>query len=163
MNERFETLTGYVDSDRISTTGYIFKLFEKCAVCWNTKKQRSVADSLTAAEYMALYEAVKEALWFKFLMNTLNMNVMNGLLSVNNKEGVLMYEDNNGCIAIASNPGSQKLAKHIDIKYHYSREQVCKGNIRLSHIESKEQTADMLTKSVGRLKLLKFGARMGLE
>ena len=69
LENNLEILTGYIDSDwpgdkitRISTTGYLFKLYDKCTICWNTKKQRSVADSSTAAEYMALYEAAKEAL-----------------------------------------------------------------------------------------------------
>lgn len=62
-------LIGYVDSDwgsneidRKSTTGYIFKLFDNCTISWNTKRQNSVAASSTEAEYMALYEAVKEVL-----------------------------------------------------------------------------------------------------
>ena len=145
-DNNLEILTGYVDSDwagdkitRISTTDYLFKLYDKCTIGWNTKKQRSVADSSTAAEYMALYEATKEALWLKSLAKTVNINVNN----------VLIYEDNTGCIAIANNPSSYKLAKHIDIKYHYSREQIEKGNIRLKHVVTEKQIADMLTKKVG--------------
>ncbi|CAH0564599.1 unnamed protein product [Brassicogethes aeneus] len=68
-----EFLVGFVDSDwggsentdRKSTTGYLFQLFENCTICWNTKRQNSVAVSSTEAEYMALFEAVKEALWLK--------------------------------------------------------------------------------------------------
>ena len=70
-SENCETLISYVDSDwagdktdRVSTTGYIFKLFENCPISWCTRKQKSVADSSTAAEYMALYEAAKEAKYF---------------------------------------------------------------------------------------------------
>ena len=151
-----EILTGYVDSDwardeitRISTTGYLFKLYDKCTIFWNTKKQRSVADSSTAAEYMALYEA----LWLKSLAKTVNINVNN----------VLIYEDNNGCIAIANNPSSYKLAKHIYIKYHYSREQIEKGNIRLKHVITEKQIADMLTKPLGPVKFLRLRTEMGLE
>ena len=57
LENNLEILTGDVDSDwagdkitRISTTGYLFKLYDKCTICWNTKKQRSVADSSIAAE-----------------------------------------------------------------------------------------------------------------
>jgi len=52
---------GYVDSDwagnetdRRSTTGYIFKMFENCSICWSTMKQKSVAASSTEAEYVTL-------------------------------------------------------------------------------------------------------------
>ena len=137
-----EILTGYVDSDwpgdkitRISTTDYLFKLYDKCTISLNIEKQRSVADSSTAAEYMALYEATKEALWLKSLAKTVNINVNN----------VLIYEDNNGCIAMANNPSSYKLAKHTGIKYLYSREQIEKGNVRLKHVITEKQIAHMLT------------------
>ena len=91
-------LSGYVDSDwggdertdRKSTTGFVFKLFERCTISWNTKRQASVAASSTEAEYMALFEAVKEGLWLR--------------------------------LSIANNPTSHKRSKHIDIKYHFSRE-----------------------------------------
>ena len=155
-----EILTGYVDADwvgdkitRISTTSYLFKLYDKCTICWNTKKQRSVADSSTAVEYMALYDATKEALWLKSLAKTVNINVNN----------VLFYEDNNRCIAIANNPSSYKLAKHIDIKYHYSREQIEKGNIRLKHVITEKQIADILIKPLGPVKFLRLRTEMGLE
>ena len=61
-------LSGYVDSnwgddeetDRKSTTGFLFKLFERCTISWNTKRQASVAASSTKTEYMALFEVVKK-------------------------------------------------------------------------------------------------------
>lgn len=69
MSRNFEIFTDYVDSDwagdeitKISTTGFSFKLFVECTICENTKKQRSVAGLFIATEYMALYEAEKEAL-----------------------------------------------------------------------------------------------------
>lgn len=72
-NNFVHILSGYVDSDwggsnvndRKSTSGYLFKLFNSCTITWNTKSQLSVAASSTEADYMALFEAVKEALWLK--------------------------------------------------------------------------------------------------
>jgi len=71
---------GYVDSDwagnetdRRSTTGYIFKMFENCSICWSTIKQKSVAASSTEAEYMALFEEVREAIWLKSLTNEMKL------------------------------------------------------------------------------------------
>ena len=110
-----------------------------------SKRQKSVADSSTAAEYMALYEAVKEGIWIKSLAKTINLNI---------KDGVLIYDDNNGCIAIANNPCNHRLIKAIDIKYHYSRDEVENGNVRLKYIESENQIADVLTKSLGPIKFL---------
>ena len=119
-----------------------------------SKRQKSVADSSTAAEYMALYEAVKEAIWIKSLAKTINLDI---------KDGVLIYDDNNGCIAIANNPCNHRLIKAIDIKYHYSRDEVENGNVRLKYIESENQIADVLTKSLGPIKFLRMRNKLGLE
>ena len=80
-NQDFEFLTAYVDSDWAgdkitrSTTGYSFKLFENCPITWGTKRQLLIANSSTAAEYMALYEAVKVAIWIKQLANSINLQI----------------------------------------------------------------------------------------
>ena len=140
-------LVGYVDSDwgggedgdRRSTTGFLFKLFDTCTICWNTRRQTSVAASSTEAEYMALFEAVREALWLKALASSIKIEIL---------DPIIIYEDNNGCISIANNPTSHKRSKHIDIKYHFSREQVEKNVIRLEHLPTQEQLADALTKSL---------------
>jgi hypothetical protein len=46
--------------------------------------------------------------------------------------------------------GSQR-TKHIDIRYHYVKEQVEAGNITLQYVPTEEMVADALTKPVGRL------------
>ncbi len=155
-------LIGYVDSDwggndkndRKSTSGYVFKLFEKCTICWGTKRQASVAASSTEAEYMALFEGVREAIWLKSLANSINLNIT---------EPIIIYEDNNGCIQIANNPSNHKRSKHIDIKYHFSREQVEKNVIKLKYVSTGDQLADILTKPLPSGRFLEFRVKMGLE
>lgn len=155
-------LCGYVDSDwggndtqdRKSTTGYLFRLFDNCTITWSTKKQMSVAASSTEAEYMALYEAVREALWLKSLAISINVVI---------DQPILIYEDNNGCISIANNPSNHKRSKHIDIKYHFSREQVEKNIIKLNYIPSGQQLADALTKPLPAITFQGMRSQMGLE
>ena len=103
---------------------------------------------------MALYEAVKEAIWIKQLANSINLQI---------KNGVLIYEDNNGCIAIANNPCNHRLMKGIDITYHYSIDKVENKNVRLKYIESHNQIADILTKPLGSVKFLKLRNGLGLK
>lgn len=155
-------LCGFVDSDwggsdkqdRKSTTGYLFKLFDVCTITWSTKKQMSVAASSTEAEYMALYEAVREALWLKSLAASINIVV---------DKPIIIYEDNNGCISIANNPTNHKRSKHIDIKYHFSREQVEKNVIKLNYIPTGQQLADALTKPLPAVAFQDIRRKIGLE
>jgi len=74
-----------------------------------------VASSITEAEYMALFEGIREALWLKSLINEIKLK-LNGPINI--------FEDNQGCISIANNPTRHKRTKHIDIKYHFTREQI---------------------------------------
>ena len=54
--------------------------------------------------------------------------------------------DNKSAIALAKNLVFHGRSKHIDIKYHYIREQVKDGEIELNFCRSEDQIADILTK-----------------
>ena len=125
-----------------------------CTICWNTKWQASVVASSTEAEYTALFEAVKEVLWLKSLAVSININVL---------QPIVIYEDNDGCISVANNPSSHKRSKHIDIKYHFSREQIEKRVIQLEFVPTGNQSADVLTKPLSAIKFLEFRTRMSLQ
>lgn len=154
-------LVGFVDSDwgsdetdRKSTTGYIFQLFDCCSISWNTKRQNSVAASSTEAEYMALFEGVREALCLRSLLNDINIKI---------SEPIIMFEDNNGCISLANNPILFKRSKHIDIKYHFIREQVERKVITLQYIPTGEQLADAFTKQLPPGSFHGMCVKMGLK
>lgn len=154
-----EILIGFVDADwggqdaqnRNSTSGYIFKMFQNCTITWRTKRQTSVAASSTEAEYMALYEAAREAMWLRSLAESINLKIINP---------IVIYEDNMGCIAIANNPTNHDRTKHINIKYHFSRDQIEKHVIKLEYVCTGKQIADTLTKPLLRHKFQEF--RIGL-
>nr|CCA27251.1 PREDICTED: copia proteinlike putative [Albugo laibachii Nc14] len=59
---------------------------------------------------------------------------------------VKIFEDKRSTTAIANNDGYQSRAKHIDVRYHFVRDQVKEGKLQLEYVDSKEQVADFLTK-----------------
>ena len=63
---------------------------------------------------------------------------------------IKVFEDNQGAIALASNPVSNSNSKHIDVRHHFLRELVDKGEFFIAHVESEYQQADFLTKPLDR-------------
>ena len=61
-----------------------------------------------------------------------------------------IYCDNTSDINISKNPVMHSKKKHIPIKYHFLREQVAEKNIRVEYVGTKEQVADIFTKSLPR-------------
>ena len=148
-------LVGYSDADwagdvddRKSTSGYVFQI-SGGAVCWRSKKQSCVALSTAEAEYMALASATQEAVWMKQLISDIHADVL--------KNPVRIHEDNQSTICIAKNHQYHGRSKHIDIKFHFTRDQVSSGNIEVTYCKSEEMVADLLTKplSAPQFKLLR--------
>jgi hypothetical protein len=58
--------------------------------------------------------------------------------------------DNKAAIKLAENPEFHKRTKHIDIQYHYIRDQVKQKRVDVQYVPTKLQLADFLTKNVRR-------------
>jgi hypothetical protein len=127
---------GSSKGDRRSISGSILMM---CGgpVAWKATVQKSVALSSTEAEYMALSDCVKECIWTQQLLSELVTKPVGA---------VIVYEDNQGAIALATNNGYHARTKHIDIRYHFVREKIERGAIQLTYIETANQLADFLTK-----------------
>lgn len=67
----------------------------------------------------------------------------------NSRNGaVLLLVDNISAINLAKNPIAHGRSKHIEMRFHYLRELVSSGQLRLGYCRSEEQVADLLTKGV---------------
>ena len=65
-----------------------------------------------------------------------------------------IFGDNEGTKAIADNPSSASRSKHIDVKLHFIRGLIRTGGVRLLHVGTEEQHADVLTKALWRNKFM---------
>ncbi|CAI7900977.1 unnamed protein product [Closterium sp. NIES-54] len=104
---------------------------------WESKKQVDQALSSVESEYMALFRAVREFVWQRSLLAELGEE----------QQGPTpLYCDNQGAIALAKNPVLHGLAKHMRVKWHWTRSMVAAGEVELHYVKTTGQPADMMTK-----------------
>lgn len=123
-------------------------------VSWQTKKQPADALSTVEAEYMALSSAVKECIWLRLLLKELGFP---------QNTASIIREDNQGCIALASNPKFHERSKHIDVRHHFIRENIANATVKLQYLESEKMPADGLTKALSSAKHEQFIKVIGLQ
>lgn len=80
---------------------------------------------------------VCHAVWLRNLLSNLEMK---------QEGGTIIRVDNKSAIELAKNPVNHERSKHIDVRFHFIREQVKEGNVELVHVGSRDQVADMFTK-----------------
>eukprot|EP00253_Pinus_taeda_P014274 PITA_14274 len=138
--------------DRKSTFGCCFAL-GSASISWMSRKQKSVALSTAEAEYIVASMASCEAVWLRKLFSELFGFTL---------DTTVILCDNQSGIRLSENPVFHDRSKHIDIRYHYIRDMVQRGAIRLQHIDTDEQVIDILTKPLGKVKFLTFQEQLGI-
>ena len=139
---------GYSDADwagelpgRKSTSGWTFML-NGAAISWSSRTQSVVALSTTEAEYYALCDATKEALYVRKLLAELNDQD-------EYDEPMIIFEDNAACAQWSKNEGlDHSRTKHIDIRYHMIRDNVRRHKIKVELCPTQEMVADVMTKNL---------------
>jgi len=141
-------------STRKSTEGVLFTL-GGTAVSWKSKRQSVVALSTCEAEYIASCSAAKEAIYLGRLLFD--------MLGATSTPPVPIHVDNDGAIDLTKKEAVSQRTKHIDIRYHYIRKALRGKHISLHHIDTKEQLADLLTKSLGPIIHRTLSSNMGVS
>ncbi|KAG8477716.1 hypothetical protein CXB51_027660 [Gossypium anomalum] len=141
---RYMANPGYVDADfagdldrRRSLTGYVFTI-GGCAISWKATLQTTVALSTTEAEYMAITEACKEAIWLKGLFSELNEDLQISTVFCDSQSAIFLTKDQM----------FHERTKHIEVRYHFVHDIIARGDIVVSKISTHENPADMMTKSL---------------
>ncbi|KAK1414914.1 hypothetical protein QVD17_30677 [Tagetes erecta] len=136
-------LHAYTDSDyggcnldRKSTSGGCQFLGPRL-ISWQCKKQTNVSVSTAEAEYIAASACCSQVLWCQNQLLDYGFNFLK----------TPIYIDNTTAIFITSNPVQHSKTKHIEIRYHFLRDNSEKGLIVLVQVSIENQLADLFTKA----------------
>jgi hypothetical protein len=138
-------VTAYSDADwagcpdtRRSTSGFCVYLGESL-VSWSSKRQPTVSRSSAEAEYRAVANAAAECIWLRQLLDELHCGI---------SKATVVFCDNVSAVYMSANPVHHKRTKHIELDIHFVRERVQLGQLRVLHVPTAEQFADIMTKGL---------------
>jgi hypothetical protein len=149
---------GFCDADwgsqkhRHSISGFSFH-YGVGAVSWSSKKQGVVSLSSTEAEYVAQTHAAKEAIWLRSFVSEITGKAA---------EPLTISCDNQGAIALSKDNKFHARTKHIDLRYHFIREAVEDGKIKVKYVPTNDNVSDIFTKALPRPKFQQMAGLLGL-
>ena len=106
-------------------------LFAGGAVSWFSRTQRCVTLSTSEAEYVSISDSMKDILYLRGFLGFMRPSSA--------EQKVILFEDNQGAVHLANNPLSSLRSKHIDVWYHFFRNEVKEGRIEVRHLGTENQ------------------------
>ena len=131
---------------RFSINDHIFFVVEE-SISWNFKRQDHIVMFSCKSEYYALTKVEKEVVWLRELLLELNQI---------DDASALIWMNNLDVKALSKNFEFHRRIKHIDVRYHWVREEVANGLLQLEYIPTAQMAADGLTKPLGPLQFSAF-------
>jgi len=137
--------------NRKSTSGRCH-LLGSSLISWNSKKQACVALSTAEAEYIAAGDACAQSIWLKHQLMDYGVKL----------DKVPLYCDNISAINLTKNPIQHSKTKHIEIRHHFIRDHIQKGDIEIMFVKIENQLADLFTKPLARDRFNKLITELGI-
>lgn len=131
---------------RKSRSGFIIQLGDS-TISWSSRRQDKVSVSTTESEFYALTETMKELIWIKSLLRNFEIEIA---------YPIRINIDSQPCIKLAENEKISQQTKHIDVRYHFAKEEIVAKNMMLCYIPTNHNVADMLTKPLAGTKTKYF-------
>lgn len=122
-------------------------------ISWSARKQRAVSRSSTEAEFRALATATSETIWLHSLIHELGLTL---------QQQPQLFCDNIGANQFSLNPIQHTRMKHIEIDLLFVRDLIKKGKIKVNHIHTLDQLADLLTKALPRQRFQTLRSKIGV-
>ncbi|XP_047166641.1 secreted RxLR effector protein 161-like [Vigna umbellata] len=152
------SLIGYSDADyggckidRKSTSGTCH--FLGCSlVSWHSKKQACVALSTTEAEYIAAGNCCAQILWMKQQLEDFDIFL----------DKIPLKCDNTSAINLTKNPIMHSRTKHIEIRHHFLRDHIQKGDCQIEYVNTLHQLADIFTKALPKDRFFELRRELGV-
>ncbi|KAL1221166.1 Retrovirus-related Pol polyprotein from transposon RE2 [Cardamine amara subsp. amara] len=138
--------------DYLSTNAHVI-YFGSTPIAWSSRKQKGVARSSTEAEYRGVADTASQIRWVNSLMSELGIKL---------PTPPVIYCDNVGATYLCANPVFHSRMKHLALDYHFIRDLIQSGELRVTHVSTKDQLADALTKPLPRPRFRELMIKIGV-
>ena len=118
---------------------------------YKSKQHKHVTLSTTESEYVALSQISAEIIFIRNILKFCGMKI---------ELPIIVKVDNTGAIFLANNKALGERTKHISTRYHFTREYVEDGVLKIVYVKSEENTSDIMTKNTGGNTFKKHSEKM---
>jgi hypothetical protein len=151
-------LHGFSDADFVgcrldtkSTSGSC-QFLGSSLVSWSSRKKSSVAQSTTEAEYVAATSCCSQLFWITYTISDFGEEYTH----------VPLQCDSTSAISVAKNLVLHSKTKHIEVRYHFLRDNIEKGKIALIHVPTHDQLANIFTKPLDQATFTRLREELGV-